>query len=238
MVTSPDGRFLTQRELPRLALVAVEAAGDSLRLRAPDMPPLRVPLSLAADSRDVVVWRSDVRGFDAGDDAARWLSGWLAREARLVRFDRSVTRHCNRDYVGDSRAHTLFADAYPLLVIGRDSLRDLNDRLAARGEAALPMNRFRPNIVLDGLPAFAEDHLDTIRIGDVVLRPVKPCTRCQVTTTDQATAQVAIEPLRTLGEFRMDAKLDGVTFGMNAVVVVGAGRTVATGAPVSVSYAF
>jgi uncharacterized protein YcbX len=216
----------------------VEAAPGRLRLRAPGTTPLDVPVGLASDARDVVVWRSDVRGFDAGDIAARWLSQWLACDARLVRFDRSVARHCNRDFVGSSGAHTYFADGYPVLVTGAASLRDLNDRLRARGEAALPMNRFRPNLVLDGLPAFAEDHVDTIRVGDVVLRLVKPCTRCQVTTTDQATAQVGIEPLRTLGEFRMDTRFDGVVFGMNAIVIEGAGGRIAAGAPASVSYRF
>jgi uncharacterized protein YcbX len=185
-----------------------------------------------------VVWRSDVRGFDAGEAAARWLSDWLACDARLVRFDRAVMRHCNRDYVGDSGAHTFFADGYPILVIGNASLCNLNDRLRVRGEAPLPMNRFRPNIVLGGLPAFDEDHLDTVRIGGVVLRLVKPCTRCQVTTTDQVTARVGVEPLRALGEFRMDEKFDGVTFGMNAIVVEGAGGTITTGAPASVAYRF
>ncbi|MCC6195001.1 MAG: MOSC N-terminal beta barrel domain-containing protein [Burkholderiales bacterium] len=238
MVTGSDGRFLTQRELQRLALVEPEIADERLRLRAPHMPPLEVALSLAKDSRAVVVWRSDVRGFDAGESAARWLSDWLACDARLVRFDRSVTRHCNRDWVGSSGAHTLFADGYPVLVIGRASLCDLNDRLRGRGDPTLPMNRFRPNIVIDGLPAYDEDHLDTIRIGDVVLRLVKPCIRCQVTTTDQATAKVGVEPLPTLGEFRMDERLDGVRFGMNAIVIAGEGGAIATGAPATVTYRF
>src|SRR4029450_6915838 len=119
-----------------------------------------------------------------------------------------------------------------------DSLDHLNERLAARGHPALPMNRFRPNGVLSGLDAFAGDHIGTMAVGEVVLGLVKPCTRCQVTTTDQATARVGIEPLRTLGEFRMDAKLDGVTFGMNAIVIEGAGKRLRTGAPVSVDYRF
>ena len=98
------------------------------------------------------------------------------------------------------------------------------------------MNRFRPNLVVDGLPAFEEDHVDTFAIGDVVLRAVKPCTRCQVTTTDQRTAEVGQEPLRTLATYRMDERLSGITFGMNAIVV--RGGTLARGMPVALDYRF
>jgi len=236
MVVDDTGRFVTQRELPRLALVETSIVDHGLRLTAPHMPACDVPREAPGPSRDIVVWRSDVRGRDAGDAAARWLSDWLAHDVRLVRFDRSVTRLCNPEYAGDSGAHTMFADGYPVLVIGAGSLADLNDRLAQRGHAALPMNRFRPNMVLAGLEAFAEDHVDTLRAGDVVLRCVKPCVRCRVTTTDQQTARVGVEPLRTLGEYRMDSRLDGVTFGMNAIVV--SGGTIAPGAAVEVDYRF
>ena len=148
------------------------------------------------------------------------------------------------DVVGDGTttstllAHTMFADGYPILVANTASLDELNERLAARGHAPLPMNRFRPNVVIDGLDPFDEDHVGTIGVGGVVLRLVKPCTRCRVTTTDQATARVGVEPLPTLGEFRMDRKLDGVTFGVNAVVVEGEGRPMATGAPAAIEYRF
>ena len=141
-------------------------------------------------------------------------------------------------FAGDSGAHTLFADGYPVLVIGEASLADLNTRLAARSHPALPMNRFRPNLVLRGLPPFAEDHLDTIVAGDAVLRVVKPCVRCQVTTTDQDSAQVGMEPLRTLGEYRMSERAGGVTFGMNAIVIAGAESPLTTGAAARADYRF
>jgi uncharacterized protein len=239
MVTDPTGRFLTQRELPRLALVETAIIGGVLTLSVPHVAPLAVPMASAGVApRDVIVWRSDVRGIDMGDAVAGWLSAWLAADVRLMRFDRSLERACNPEFAGDSGAHTFFADGYPVLVIGEASLAELNARLAARGEPVLPMNRFRPNLVLQGLPPFAEDHLDTIAIGDVVLRCVKPCTRCQVTTTDQDSAQVGLEPLRTLGEYRMNDQLGGVTFGMNAIVIEGAGRPVATGATAEAEYRF
>ncbi|MFO1395830.1 MAG: MOSC N-terminal beta barrel domain-containing protein [Burkholderiales bacterium] len=239
MLVDRDGRFVTQREHPRLALVQVAIHDGALTFTTPDSRPLRVaPPAADAPSREVVVWHSQVLGRDAGNAAAQMLSTWLGLDVRLVRFDRTRARPCNPEYAGDSGAHTFFADGYPLLVIGESSLAELNERMAARGEPALPMNRFRPNLVVRGLPPFAEDHLSTLRIGDVELTPVKPCVRCQVTTTDQATAAVGIEPLRTLGGFRMDERFGGVTFGMNAVVTAGAGARIASGDTVTADYRF
>jgi uncharacterized protein YcbX len=189
-------------------------------------------------SRSVVVWRSEVAARDEGDGAAAWLGRVLGADVRLVRFDRTITRPCNPEFAGDTGAHTLFADGYPLLVIGHASLVDLNERLAARGASAVPMNRFRPNVVIEGLPPFAEDHVDTIEVEGIVLKCVKPCVRCQVTTTDQATAQIDSEPLATLAEFRMDERFGGVTFGMNAVVIAGAGRALTRESRAQVNYRF
>jgi uncharacterized protein YcbX len=237
MAVDREGRFVTQREFPRLALIELSTGNGALHLSAPAMPPLALPLATPAmAARDVVVWRSAVRGIDAGDAAAQWLTAWIGAELRLLRFDRSLPRLCNPEYAGDSGAHTMFADGYPVLVIGSASLADLNARLAASGSPPLPMNRFRPNLVLDGLDPYAEDHIDTITAGDIVLRCVKPCVRCQVTTTNQATAEVGLEPLRTLGSYRMDERLEGVTFGINAIV--SAGGELAADADVRYDYRF
>jgi len=237
MVGDPDGRFVTQREYPRLALVETVEADGALGLKAPGAAPLRVALLPPdAPSREVVVWHSTVRGVDQGDAAAAWLSAYLGAPARLVRFHPSKPRACNPDYVGDSGAHTFYSDGYPILVIGEASLDDLNARLVTKGSAALPMDRFRPNVVVGGLDAYAEDHLETLTSGDVTLRLVKPCTRCQVTTTDQATAKVGLEPLSTLSTYRRNDALAAVVFGMNAIVV--AGGMLAVGAPVSFEYRF
>ncbi len=123
-------------------------------------------------------------------------------------------------------------------MIGEASLADLNARLRTRGERALPMNRFRPNIVVAGLEPYDEDHVDTIEADGVTLKLVKPCVRCRVTTTDQDDASVGREPLATLASYRMDERHEGVTFGMNAIVVAGAGRTLAIGAQGVIDYRF
>jgi uncharacterized protein YcbX len=224
MVVDGDGRFVTQRELPRLALITPLVADARLMLTAAGAEPLDVPLDTPSQpSRPVVVWQSAVRGHDEGDAAADWLATRLGRPLRLVRFDRSERRLCNPAFAGDSGAHTLFADGYPLLVIGTASLADLNARLAAHGSVPLPMNRFRPSLVLGGLAAYDEDHLDTLDAGGTRLRMVKPCIRCTITATDQATAAVGLEPLPTLAGYRHDAELGGVRFGMNAIVAAAPG---------------
>jgi len=236
MAVDADGVFVTQRERPRLALVRTSIDGGRLVLATDRRDP--IALDARAPSRPVTVWSAHVRGHDAGDDAAAWLSDAIGADVRVVRFDASHPRRCNPAYAGDSGAHVRFADGYPLLVIGRASLDHLNERLAAKGEPALPMNRFRPNIVLDGLEPHDEDHLATIEIDGVVLKPVKPCTRCEVTTTDQETGRRGAEPLVTLSSYRRDDRLAGIAFGMNAIVVEGAGRALDVGARASCEFRF
>ncbi len=237
MVVDPAGQFVTQRDSPRLALVTPSLARNRLWLAAPACDPLGVDLAAPpADARDVRLWRSQVRGRDAGDAAARWMSSHLVREVRLVRFDRTRPRACNPDYVGRSSASTMFADGYPVLVIASASLADLNERLLRKGVAPLPMDRFRPNLVVDGLNAYDEDHLDTLAAGETLLRMVKPCTRCKVTTIDQASAAAGVEPLPTLAMYRVDDRLAAVTFGMNAIVAQGGALT--AGAPIDARFRF
>ena len=233
MAVDRHGRFVTQREFPRLALVHPAIENGCLVLSARGLAPLALATDARSPARDVVVWHSLVRGFDAGDEAAHWLSSAIASEVRIVRFDPALPRYSSRDYAGDSGAQVRFADGYPVLVIGQASLDELNARLAARGRAPVEMNRFRPNLVLDGLEAHDEDRVASIEIDGVVLKPVKPCTRCQVTTIDQSNASAGLEPLTTLSTYRRDDRLAGVTFGMNAIVIAGAGRRIAAGSTAS-----
>ena len=226
MIVGDDMRFITQREQPRLALV-VPALGDGwLELSAEGMSRLGVAFDARGAAVRVSVWNDVVAAFDQGDKAASWLSEFLNASVRLVRFDAQARRYCNPVYAGDSQAHTAFADAYPLLIVSQASLDDLNERLAQ----PLPADRFRPNIVLAGINAYDEDYITDIECGTVRLKLVKPCTRCRITTTDQATANVGVEPLLTLARYRRNDALDGVTFGMNAIVTDGFGQTIACGA--------
>lgn len=231
MLVRPNGRFVTQRELPRLALVEVRVAAEGLELRAPGMAPLRVPRESGDTARPVTVWKFDGSGLDCGAGPAAWFSEFLQTPLVLVAFDPRQPRTCSPEWTQGLHATTEFSDGYPVLVISRASLDDLNARLPR----ALPMERFRPNLVLEGTAAFDEDRIHELRVGDVTLRLVKPCVRCSITTTDQQRGAVdGVEPLRTLKEFRFDRALRGVTFGQNAIVVGGAGSSLRRGAAVEI----
>jgi uncharacterized protein YcbX len=226
MVVTPDGRFLTQRELPQLALVVPTLEHDHLALDAPGMPRLVVPYEGPVTAREVVVWRSHLRAHDSGEAAAQWLSDYLGRPLRLVQFDRSERRLSSPEFAGDSGAITRFSDGYALLAISQASLDDLNSRLPQ----PLPVNRFRPNLVLDGLPPYGEDDLRDLRVGAAHLRCVTPCTRCVITTTHQATGELdGVEPLRTLKTYRWEKKLHGVIFGQNVIVITAGAQRLTRG---------
>jgi uncharacterized protein len=227
MVVTPEGRFLTQRELPRLALIEPSIDDVALALSAPGMGTLAVPLAAAAAAAyEVKVWGDRCRGLDAGEEPAQWLSGFLGRPVRLVRFDAAHRRPTDPDWSQGIDAETRFTDGFPLLVLSQASFDDLNARLPER----LPLDRFRPNLLIDGCGAYAEDDIGALVHETIRVRIVKPCTRCVITTTDQATGTpVGDEPLRTLKTYRWNAQLRGVAFAQNAVVESGAGQYLARG---------
>ena len=179
------------------------------------------------------MWKFHGRGIDCGDAAAAWVSQFLDTPLRLVRFDPDVPRECSPEWTPGAHAITEFSDGYPILVISRASLADLNSRLPQ----ALPMERFRPNVVIDGVDAYDEDRMHELRAGPVTLRIVKPCMRCSITTTDQQRGAVdGVEPLRTLKEYRYDPHLHGVAFGQNAIIVDGVGEQLQVGQRFEVSW--
>jgi hypothetical protein len=227
MIVTPAGRFLTQREEPRLATVEVALEERALVLSAPGSGSVRVALEPAGGPRvEVTVWDHRCQAFDQGEDAATWLGDLLGRPLRLVRFDPAQPRASSREWTGTVEAWTRFSDGFALLAISRASLDDLNARLPR----PLPVDRFRPNLVLEGLPAYGEDGLHDLVAGPVRLRRVKPCTRCIITTTDQASgARDGEEPIRTLRRYRWDPALHGVTFGQNLIVVSGGGAQLRVG---------
>jgi hypothetical protein len=227
MVVSADGRFLTQREVPRLALVGTHIQEDRLSLGANGSGSVDVSLDCRGRAMQVTVWRDRCAAWDQDDAPARWLSEFLGRAVRLVRFDESVPRRSDPHYTGDTPAWAKFSDGYALLAISQASLDLLNSKLPT----PLPVNRFRPNLVLGGLEPHGEDRYGDLRSDDGAwLRGVKPCMRCVIPNTDQSSGERdPEEPLRTLREYRWNAELRGITFGQNLIVVEGVGRTLREG---------
>jgi uncharacterized protein YcbX len=211
MVVDEDGLFISQRNHPRLALLVPSVRGETLQVEAPGMPPLQLPLNpVSAVTTTVTIWDNTCTATWLGEKPARWFSDFLGCPASLVHMPEATLRPANLVYAPPG-TRVSFADAYPMLLISEESLADLNRRLSV----PLPMNRFRPNLVVAGCEPFEEDRWRAIRIGEVPLQVVKPCDRCVITTTDQETAERGKEPLRTLASYR---KVDGqVLFGQNVV---------------------
>lgn len=228
LVVDSAGRFLTQRVLPRMALVATAFAGNALVLSSDGCGSIAVPLRGPAGSavlRTVAIWKSEgLQAEDCGAEPAAWLTAILGVSCRLVRigpeFRRPLVKPTARP--GDVLA---FNDAYPFMAISEASLADLNRHITASGESAVPMDRFRPNLVIANGEPYAEDHWPRIRINSVVLRAAAPCARCVITTTDQKTGARAREPLSTLARYRRDATEPGnVNFGYNFIHETKQGR--------------
>ncbi|MBI5954320.1 MAG: MOSC domain-containing protein [Chloroflexi bacterium] len=218
MVVTSEGKFLTQREHPKLALITPALKNDSVTLSAPNFNSIHLVIQKSGTPTPVNIWKSKgVNAIDQGDEAAQWLSDWLGASVRLVRVDENFKRKLNPDYAVSDEDHTGFADGYPILVISEESLADLNSRLAS----PIPMNRFRPNLVVKGCEPFAEDGWKRIRIGGIEMALVKPCPRCVVTTIDKETLEKNKEPLKTLNTYR---RQNGeAMFGMN-VIPLGEGK--------------
>ena len=235
MVVDHAGQFFTQRELPRLCLVRPQIRTQDVVLRAPGMLALHVGVHEVDRPARAQVWRDELACWDMGDVAGQWFSDFLGRPGlRLVRFDPEVRRLASRQWAGALEAPIEFADGFPLLVLGQAALDGLNQRLAAAGHAAVGIERFRPNIVLDGLQAHDEDRLQELRIatdgGEVILKLVKPCPRCPIPNIDPATGVPSPQVTDALQAYRADPRLDGaLTFGMNAVIVAGAGQSLRVG---------
>lgn len=218
MIVDADGVFVTQREVPALATIAVEEDGHGILLRGPSGT-IRVAPPKAGRRRRVRVWQDTVDALAGDEETDARLSEWTGQRVALVHMDDASRRRVDASWAAD--AETSFSDGFPLLVAGAASLEALNARIVARGGVAVPMARFRPNLVVETDEPFAEDLWARIAVGDVELDLVKPCARCVVTTTDQETGHVAAdnEPLATLAKFRRsrDRRAPGVLFGWNAV---------------------
>ena len=221
VVVDEDGEFLSQRELPKMALIETRLTSTTLRLKAPGMLQLEVPFASEGDVLNVTVWNDTVAAVTQGEVADAWFSRYLGQPCRLMRFDPEARRLSNVRYTGATPAPYKFADAFALLIASTASLADLNARLGKRGIAPVGIERFRPNIVLAGIEAFEEDYLERVTIGTSELRVVKPCVRCSVPNVDPATGETSTEPGDTLALYRDNARAGGVTFGVNAIVIQG-----------------
>jgi uncharacterized protein YcbX len=240
MLVTEEGQFLTQREHPRMALITPRADGRSLEVSAPGASPLVLELAAPpGPPRQVQIWDHSVSAADCGDVAANWFSTFLGSPCRLVRFRRDVVRPTSTKWTGGVAATTRFADGYPLLLIGAASLDDLNAKLVSAGRAPLPMNRFRANLVVDGIEAFEEDYLESLEAGELCIKPVKPCARCPIPAIDQSTGLPGPDPLDILQTYRANPRMDGaVCFGMNCIVTAGEGARLKRGQQLDVNIAF
>lgn len=221
VVVDEHGEFLSQRELPKMALIETRLTSTTLRLKAPGMLQLEVPFASEGDVLNVTVWNDTVAAVTQGEVADAWFSRYLGQPCRLMRFDPEARRLSNVRYTGATPAPYKFADAFALLIASTASLADLNARLGKRGIAPVGIERFRPNIVLAGIEAFEEDYLERVTIGTTELRVVKPCVRCSVPNVEPATGETSTEPGDTLALYRDNARAGGVTFGVNAIVIQG-----------------
>jgi uncharacterized protein len=244
MVVDRDGVFISQRALPRMALIQPTLRTSDLVLRAPGMLALHLQLDAVEGDCRVRVWNDTVDAFDMGDLAAQWFSDFLGQPLRLARFDPDVRRLASAQWTKEIEARTAFADGFPLLVASTASLAELNRRLASAGHDAVPMQRFRPNIVIDGLDdAHGEDFIDTLTIdaddGPVVIKLVKPCGRCTVPDVNPLTAEQGHTVADTLRTYRAEPRIDGaLAFGQNAVLVSGVGHRLRVGAAAQAELAF
>lgn len=249
MVVDESGEFVSQRELPRMALISTRFRMGQLEVKAPGMLSLHLALDSAEAPMKVRVWDDEVEAYDMGSIAAQWFSDFLGPDApesmsrlRLVRFDPEARRLSAPQWTGGVEATTQFSDGFALLALSSASLADFNQRLQVLGHAPVGVERFRPNLVLGGIEAHDEDRFDTLTLKAhlrdapdqehnpaeapaVQIKLVKPCSRCSIPDIDPASAASQPEISRLLQTYRQDRRLMGaITFGMNGIVLGGAGQ--------------
>jgi uncharacterized protein YcbX len=243
MLVDDDGNFLSQREYPKMALITPRLKSETMELRAPGMLRLDITLDLpdpaTAPTRSVKLWQHTLDAYDGDSVTRQWFSQFLGVSCQLVRFHPEAHHPVNPARTAGRDIGTLFSDGYPLLLIGQASLDDLNRRLAAQGRAALPMDRFRPNLVIADAEAHDEDHAASLTAGNAQIRPVKPCPRCPIPSIDQQTGLPGPDPLDVLRTYRDGAGgISGIAFGMNCIVARGEGEVLRIGQEVALELAF
>ena len=259
MLVDAQGEMVTQRDLPRMALIQPElnTAPDVMHMtvRAAGMPELVLPLVPLAQRMKVRVWDDEVPAFDMGDAASQWFTQFLDTAAqpsfgtlRLVRFDTSHARASSRAWTQTHTALNQFSDGFPILVTSTASLELLNQGLQTQGKPPVDMRRFRANVVLSGVQAHDEDRVAQLHVSavtaegqrsEVVLQLVKPCPRCPIPNIDPDTAHTDTAVGDALQAYRQDPRLDGkITFGMNAMALQGEGQVLRVGQQVMGEWVF
>jgi uncharacterized protein len=217
MLIDSKQRFMTQREFSRMSLILPSVDDERLKVNAPEMPELSLKIVKDGERLSSTIWKDTVEVIDQGDEAAQWFSKFLDTQCRLVRKAESYKRQVNQTYAPRESDQVSFADGYPFLLISAESIEDLNSIL----DDPLPINRFRPNIVIiGGRIAFAEDRIKTLKIGNITFDGVKPCIRCAIPTINQKTAERGSEPTKTLSTFRKGEYKpgkSGIIFGQNLI---------------------
>lgn len=215
MLVDKQGKFLSQRTFPEMALIQVRLEPDHLLLshKLHKGSTFRLPFAMdSGKTKKVSIWEDQLEASLPGLEADEWFSELLKRDCQLVKMQTSVKRWIKQKYQVYGE-HVSFADSMPFLIIGQSSLDDLNSRL----DKPVPMDRFRPNIVFSGGPAFVEDGWDRLDIGQVKFKITKPCARCVMTTVDQSSAKKGIEPLYTLAQYRKNG--NKILFGQNLIAL-------------------
>jgi uncharacterized protein YcbX len=212
MVIDSAGKFLSQRQHPQMCSLKTELDEKSLRISAPGIKAIELTLGASDQNKclDVTVWGDRVSAQDCGDEAAEFLSDFLGRDCRLVHMPGKTTRLVDPEYA-DSSNTVGFADGFPILVVGRSSLELLNTKL----DYPIGIERFRPNIVIDGAVAHAEDQWRQIRIGEMLISLPKLCSRCVIPSIDPSTGKKDPQIIQTLAAYRRQGK--DINFGVNAL---------------------
>lgn len=210
MIVDGNDRFLTQRQQARMCLIKTELIDNGVCLQAPGMQEIKISTQGLDKKRSVIVWKDHCVSNDCGDEVAAWLSEFLALECRLVFFPADEVRIVDQGFAQPDDK-TAFSDGFPLLLTSESSLADLNNRLSV----PITMSRFRPNLVIRGCDAYAEDSWQRIKIGAMTFRVVKACSRCVIPNIDPATAERSLEPGKTLAGYRKRG--NRIYFGQNII---------------------
>ena len=227
MLVSGSGKFITQRQFPQLAKVQVRIVGQSVTLQVADssFPSITFIMTLNGALIEVEIWRDRFLAIDQGNEVAQWFQQFLDlpvdKTCRVVRQSSAHTRLLTKKYPNDEELPLNFADNSPAMLTATASLLELNQRIIEINQQhgqAIPMNRFRPNVVIETIEPFVEDSWRIVQIGEVRFQMAKPSSRCIMTTIDQkeGAKNSRKEPLTTLGTFRQLSE-QGVMFGVNMI---------------------